>query len=313
MDIYSAGDAERDLRAVLDGAPTDAVSGEWTATTMQAGHASRMGGYHSRDGSLLDHDDASLRILDDVVARIAAGSATPVNKVVVRWSRARLPWQRGTVRVEATFDAALVPRGPDDPLYAKAADARRSFWNSVGTAEPGFALERGEANIHGQTRWFQPHRRIMQVQAGDQILLATDGLSTPWAGVTTPENGVECEVFMRLGGAGNPMPSDPASLSLWAGVLIGVGDLVADGYRVARDVRENGAILFCRLHAECRPMTRLALSADSRVIEGLPFGPVPLIEATPLRDDELAGMDEDDPWGASGARRALQRRGILSG
>ncbi len=163
------------------------------------------------------------------------------------------------------------------------------------------------ANIHGQTKWFQPHRRILKIEDGDAVLLATDGLSTPWAGVTARENGVECEVFMRLGGAGNPVVADEASVALWSDVLIGVGDLVADGYRVLRDVQTNGAILFCRLAEDCRPMKRMALRMDLRSIEGLPFGPVSLIEATPLREDELPGLD-DDPWGTAAALRALEKR-----
>ncbi len=220
---------------------------------------------------------------------------------------ATLPWQRGRVTVETAFDAALVPRGPDDPVYAAAADARRRFWNSVGAVEPGFAAERETANIHGQTKWFQPHRRILRITDGDAVLLATDGLSTPWAGVTTRENGVECEVFMRLGGAGNPVAADEASVALWSDVLIGVGDLVADGYRVLRDVQTNGAILFCCLPEDCRPMGRMALRMDLRSIEGLPFGPVSLIEATPLREDELPGLN-DDPWGTAAAFRALEKR-----
>ncbi|BCM86824.1 hypothetical protein [Methylobacterium indicum] len=135
------------------------------------------------------------------------------------------------------------------------------------------------------------------------MLLATDGLPTPWAGVTTQENGVECEIFMRLGGAGNPVVADEASMALWSDVLIGVGD------RVSRDVQTNGAILFCRLAGDCRPMTRMALRMALRSIEGLPFGPVSLIEATPLREDELPGLD-DDPWGTAAALRALETRAV---
>ncbi len=141
------------------------------------------------------------------------------------------------------------------------------------------------------------------------MLLATDGLSTPWAGVTAQENGVECAIFMRLGGAGNPVVADEASMALWSDVLIAVGDLVADGYRVLRDVQTNGAILFCRLAEDCRPMTRMALRMDLRSIEGLPFGPVSLIEATPLRENDLPGLD-DDPWGTAAALRALETRAV---
>lgn len=274
---------------------------------MQAGHSSLSGSYHRRDGSVVASDEPQFDIFEEVVERLGTNAATPFNVVSVHWTRAMLPWRQGRVTVETAFDAALVPRGPDDPIYADAADARRRFWNSVGTVEPGFAAERETANIHGQTKWFQPHRRVLRIKAGDAVLLATDGLSTPWAGVTTQENGVECEVFMRLGGAGNLVAADEASVALWSDVLIGVGDLVADGYRVLRDVQTNGAILFCRLIEDCRPMTRMALRMDLRSIERLPFGPVSLIEATPLREDELPGLD-DDPWGTAAALGALEKR-----
>lgn len=309
MASYSPDDAERDLRAALDKAPAGAVRGDWTVTTLQAGHSSSSGSYRRRDGSVVPSDEPQFEIFKEVVARLGTNAAMPFNVVSVHWTRATLPWQQSRVTVETTFDAALVPRGPDDPVYAAAAAARRRFWNSVGTVEPGFAAERGQANIHGQTKWFQPHRRILKIEHGDAVLLATDGLSTPWAGVTAQENGVECEIVMRLGGAGNPVVADEASVALWSDVLIGVGDLVADGYRVLRDVQTNGAILFCRLAEDCRPMTRMALRMDLHSIEGLPFGPVSLIEATPLRDDELPGLD-DDPWGKAAALRALATRAV---
>jgi hypothetical protein len=302
----SADDAVRDLGAVLDRAPAGAVRGDWTFTTMQAGHASCSGGYQSRDGSLVASDGPRLDQLEAIVERLGGNAGMPINLVRVRWTRAKLPWQRGKVVVETAFDDALVPRGPSDPVYVAAADARRRFWNAVGSVAPGFAAERGTPNIHGQTKWFQPHCRILQVAVDDTIVLATDGLSTPWAGVTTPENGVECEIVMRLGGAGNPIAADEASVALWSDVLIGVGDLVADGYRVLRDVQTNGAILFCRLAEDCLPMTRMALRMDPRLIEALPFGPASLIEAVPLREDELSDID-DDPWGAAAALLALRK------
>ncbi|WP_102958137.1 hypothetical protein [Mangrovicella endophytica] len=308
MASYSVDDAQRDLGAVLDKAPAGAVRAEWTATTMQAGHASRTGSYYDRSGAMTSGDESRLDIIEEVVDRLAASAATPFNTVTIRWTKAKLPWQRGKVDVTTAFEPALVPRGPDDPVYDIVAEARRSFWNTVGAVDPDFASERAEANIHGQTKWFQPHRRILQVRTNDQVLLATDGLSTPWAGVTTRENGVECEVFMRLGGVGNPLAADERTIALWARVLIGVGDLVADGYRVLRDVQTNGAILFCRLDEACLPMTWMALHMDSRSIEGLPFGPVSLIEATPLREDEVGRLDSDDPWDASAAKTALGRR-----
>jgi hypothetical protein len=178
----------------------------------------------------------------------------------------------------------------------------------VGAVTTGGHLQ---ANGHGQTKWFGPHRRVLLVQRPGESLLATDGLSTPWAGITERENGVECELVLSMGGNEDAGMPSPDAADLWAGVLIGAGDLVADGYRVLRDVGAHGAILFCRLPEGCRPMTRLILSLDGRTIEGLPFGSAPLLRATAVADDEVAGRDPDEPWAATAARDALRRRGIV--
>ncbi|MBB2821035.1 UNVERIFIED_ORG: hypothetical protein GGD59_004307 [Rhizobium esperanzae] len=151
-----------------------------------------------------------------------------------------------------------MPRGPDDAIYERAASARRAFWQSRGTVRGGFAAERATANVYAQTKWFGPHRRILVIDAPGRMFLATDGLSTPWAGISDPENGVECELFMEFGAA----TLDATTIADWGNLLINLGDLVADGYRVARDVEKHGAILFCRLTADYLPLTRIVLGRD---------------------------------------------------
>ncbi|WP_152046897.1 hypothetical protein [Aureimonas psammosilenae] len=310
MSAYSPDDAARDLLVILDRAPKGAIGGDWHATTLQAGHSSRTGGYRDRQGQHVE--EASIRdldIIDDVIERLAEGGGEPFNAVSITWTKARLPFGRGTVAVETRFDAALVPRGPDDPIFEAAATARRRFWTDRGATDVRIVADRGQANGYGQTTWFGPHRRALIVRQPGGTLLATDGLSTPWAGITERENGVECELVFSDWGDGDPSPE---AVDLWAGVLIGIGDLVADGYRVRRDVETHGAILFCRLGPECLPMTRMILSLDGRAIDGLPFGSAALLRATPVAEDEVADGDPEEPWAATAARKALRRRGAGS-
>jgi len=159
---------------------------------------------------------------------------------------------------------------------------------------------------------FTPRRngsaRILAIQAPERLTLATDGLSTPWAGISEPENGVECELFMEFDAA----RLDAAGIENWANLLINIGDLVADGYRVARDVEKHRAILFCRLTEDHSPMSRIMLSQGPGRIDGLPFGSVPLIRATPIAEAEIEGQDLSDDWGAVAARNALAKRGVGS-
>ncbi|MFS2179514.1 hypothetical protein ACCC98_26800 [Rhizobium pisi] len=307
MASYSIDDAIRELAPVLGKAPAGAVSGEWTATTMQAGHSSRTGGYRDAQGRQLPEDPSySLGIIDDVVEKLDAAASRHFNTVVIRWKKPKFPFMRADVTLETNFDEAIVPRGPDDPVYEEAAAARRAFWQGRGALQVGFAAERETANIYNQTKWFGPHRRILAIDAPGKLILATDGLSTPWAGIADPENGVECELYMEFDAA----TLDEAGISNWANLLINIGDLMADGHRVARDVEKHGAILFCRLTEDYAPLTRIMLSRTADRIEGLPFGSVPVILATPIAEAEIERQDLSDDWGATAARHALAKRGI---
>ncbi|MBY5408958.1 hypothetical protein HFO98_10840 [Rhizobium leguminosarum] len=307
MAAYSIDEAIRELAPALGKAPAGAVSGEWTASTMQAGHSSRTGGYLDAEGKHVPEGSGHpLDIIAEVVEKLAASGVPRFNKVVIRWKKPKFPFMQAKITLETSYDQAMVPRGPDDPIYETAAAARRAFWQSRGTLQEDFAVERGTANIHAQTKWFGPHRRILAIHALGRLTLATDGLSTPWAGISEPENGVECELFMEFDAA----RLDTAGIENWANLLINIGDLVADGHRVARDVEKHGAILFCRLTEDYLPMSRIVLSRDAGRIDGLPFGSVPLIRATPIAEAEIEAQDLSDDWGATAARHALAKRGI---
>ncbi len=52
------------------------------------------------------------------------------------------------------------------------------------------------------------------------------------------------------------------------------------------------------------------LSRDADRIEGLHFGAVLLIRATPVTEAELEGQDLDEVWGVTAARSVLVGRGL---
>lgn len=197
MTAYSNIDAARDLRPALDKAPAGAVKGEWFFITEQAGVSSQTGGYMYANGSHAA-DNFSLKRVREVVEKLEASQRETFNKVIVRWTRPKIPFMRGRVTVDTIFDEAIVPRGPQHPVYEAAAVARRAFWEMYGDVSEGFSVEQGDANVHNQTNWFGPHRRVLNTKSNTRLTLATDGLSTPWAGIAEPENGVGCELFMEL-------------------------------------------------------------------------------------------------------------------
>ncbi|OLP62011.1 hypothetical protein BJF93_07770 [Xaviernesmea oryzae] len=313
MARYTIDDAVTDLSAVLDRAPKGAVSGEWTASTMQAGHADMSGGYKDSSGAYLsDPHGALFDAIQQIMSRLADAGHDRFNRMQITWTAGSWPFRKSKVTVQTLFDAASVPRGADDPVFERAADCRRRIWEDAGAYIEGYAARSEAANAHRQTAWFGPHRRVLLVRDQHGLHLVTDGLSTPWAGIAEPENGVECELILPMDMFGEPqsldVQTDAQTVDLWATTLIAVGDLVADGYRVARDVSVHGAILFCALPDGCLPYTRLILSLDGRVLSNLPFGNVPLLRATPIREAELDGLDLDGTWAADAAKTILQRR-----
>ncbi|MET3067032.1 hypothetical protein [Atlantibacter hermannii] len=306
MTAYSNSDAIRELRSTLDKAPAGAVNGEWFFITEQAGVSTQTGGYMYADGSHVAEGNHALKKVREVVQKLEASRIQPFNKVIVHWTRSKIPFVRGHVTVDTLFDETIVPRGPQDPIYEVAAVARRAFWERYGSVSDGFTVERDDANVHNQTNWFGPHRRVLNTKRNTTLTLATDGLSTPWAGIADPENGVGCELFMELDA------SDIARhpINDWAHLLINLGDLVADGFQVAADVEKYGAILFCTLTDDFNPLTRIILSLDGRRIDDLPFGSVPLIRVTPIAESEIEHLDQSDEWASNAARQALAARQI---
>ena len=304
MTAYSNSDAARDLRPALDKAPAGAVNGEWFFITEQAGVSSQTGGYMYADGSHVAEGNHAIQKVREIVEKLEASRVQPLNKVIVHWTRSKIPLIRGRVTVETLFDETIVPRGPQDPIYEAASVARRAFWERYGRVSEGFRAERDDANVHNQTKWFGPHRRVLDIKNNTTLTLVTDGLSTPWCGIADPENGVGCELFMEFD-ASNIVSHQ---IDNWAHLLINLGDLVADGYQVAADVEKYGAILFCTLTDEYNPMTRIILSRDTRSIDKLPFGSVPLIRVTPIAESEIENLDQSDEWASSAARHALAER-----
>jgi hypothetical protein len=304
---YSVSDAIANLEVALDKAPRDAISGEWVATTLQAAVSTCKGGYRNREGKYVETPwDTSSEIIREVVDRLEESQSDRFNKVTIRWNKATSPAERGEVTLEVEFDEAIVPRGPDDPIYDMAAAARAAFWQAHGNIAAGFAADFSETNNHNQTKWGGPHRRVLAVRTTEGLTLATDGLSTPWAGVTEPQDGSECELFMEF----DADALDAKQIDGWANVLIDAGDFLIEDFEAVEDVEKQGAILFCGLANDFRPLSHISLSRDDRRIGGLAFGSVPLIRATPVKESELGDKDLSDDCSARAAREALANRGI---
>lgn len=168
------------------------------------------------DGSHVTAGDQVFQRIRNVVDKLEASRIPFFNKVNVRWAKSKIPLMRGRVTVDTIFDETIVPRGSQSPIYETVAVARRAFWKMYGDVSDSFIAERDDANVHNQTKWVGPHRRALSTKSSTNLTLATDGLSTPWAGVADPENDAECELFMDLDASDN----NSHQIYDWAHLLI---------------------------------------------------------------------------------------------
>ena len=185
---------------------------------------------------------------------------------------------------------------------------------------PAYLAEDLEANIYNQTKWFGPHRRILAVRGHGVLLLATDGLSTPWAGIPDRENGVGCELWLYLTGPDRTLGQPDPRLTLWAELLRNIGNAFADDNSLPDDIATNGPVLAFHLDADYLPHTRIVLSLHENTtgipthIPGLPFGPIRLVAVTPVTEDDLAGSELENqaelPARSVLARSALARSAL---
>lgn len=249
-------------------------------------------------------EGAIFDIIYDAVGEIHLAANKP-------WNVAHIAWRQGdaVAAIETNFDPTIVPRAPDDPVYEKAAVARRLFWNSVGKPASGYLGDAEKANSYGQTRWFAPHRRLLQVEVGGRVLLATDGLSTPPSGVADKVNGCKIEVFLKI-------PDGQAEVEPWINVLLDIGDMIVDDISIESDVLNNGAIVFCALHKSVEPFSHIVLGVptddEPKNIISLPYGDARLLKATPVTTDDFAGRSLEG-LAVEAAHHALANRESKSG
>lgn len=305
--MFSHDDETRELAVLLDQCSKGAVTGDWTVTTMQAGVSSQSGCYQDKNGSNLG-DNGHNTAICEVIERMCSNADKPFNTAKIHWRKSRFPFGRGEVSLETYLDLEIVPRGPDDPCYQQAADARQKFWNGIGRMSDTPLVETKASNAYAQTKWFGPHRRVFFVERAPGSMLVTDGLSTPWAGIPDKENGVESEVALLLAPIVEGCNCDDPKILFWAEILAQIGDFIADDYQIVQAVEKYQAIVFCRLQEECLPYSRIVLSAAGYQIDDLPFGSATVLKATPVTETEILHDDPDEEWLASAARRAIRNR-----
>lgn len=223
------------LRGTINrSAPRGATCGEWTQTIELAGVSGCSGGFQDARGNWLETPDQIRDAIRDAAESLFTGDTS--------WNLLHITWSGADVTLKTEFDATIVPRAIDDPVYSVAASVRRRFWQGAGDVLPDYLGPTPHSNDYGQTRWLSPHRRAIAVRRSADMILATDGLSTPWPGVPDAVNGCSCEVFFRL-----PIAEQ---IERWSEILLSVGDMIADEGEMGLDLAEEAAAVFCRLPDE---------------------------------------------------------------
>lgn len=304
-------------RILARAAPRKAVRGEWNGTALQMGVAERGGGFLDEQGERLDLDDDQILIMDEVDALIFALDEAENAEAPV-WNVFTLHWSKtfGRAELRTSFDPARVPLAADDPVLEQAAEARRAFWSRYGEIA-GYAENDRAVNEYNQTPIFLgPHERVIIVRREASVILATDGLSTPWPGTSERVNGFGCEAALELAWPlDRAFDRDNPDDAAWIELVLLIGDKIIDAYGDAeREIETHGAILLADVVPQAPlpglhlAMTRGAEAGLADEIPGLPFGPAKLYAVTALRDEDFAGLDLNAPgWAPEQARLALER------
>ena len=62
-------------------------------------------------GSHVAEDNHAFQKVREVVAKLEASQIQPFNKVIVHWTRSKVPLIRGRITVDTLFDEKIVPCG----------------------------------------------------------------------------------------------------------------------------------------------------------------------------------------------------------
>lgn len=262
-----------------------------TGSIMQAGVAD------GPNGALLEHRvREAIRDVIEALAEAERTAGTPV------WNLYELEWTRGRrhVTLITRLDPDSIPREIGDPVFERAAAARLDFWSGLGEFE-GY-VERGRPpNAYGQTPLFLgPHERLAKVRRGGNLILATDGLSTPWPGVADRENGFGLELALALPDATGPAKD----------LLFTIVRQVIDYPDAAETALAEGGA--CILDHGNPPgliiLTRPEPDMPDQ-IPGLPFGPAGLLAAVFVSPENLAkfGMPGEG-WDPTYACKLIEAR-----
>lgn len=286
-------------------APASAERLIWTQSIEMAAVSSGSGGFVDANGEWLDPFSKEAAEFTEFISSFVAQMTNDGS-----WNVAEIHWKTDeeAATIETHFDATIVPRAHDDLVYELAVGARAAFWQGKGDVidYPG---EPTRINDHRQTKWRSPHRRLIRVSTASGIILATDGLSTPWSGVPDEKNGIECEIYLPLKGI--VIGSVDSEATAWVHALLDIGDFAAEEFELREVVKEHSAVLFCKLNARLAPYTQMILSVPNiegwQEIPGLPFGSISLLRATPVKENDLEGLDLSSDWGAEAARSVLSR------
>ncbi|MDQ0466194.1 hypothetical protein QO010_003987 [Caulobacter ginsengisoli] len=302
-------DAEKRIEAAIRrAAPARAATGDWSGVREMAGvSAGPDGEFRDAAGAVLGYlPDAAADAIRREIETLAQREALPGPQ---GWNRYAIAWRPGTATLTTRFDAEIVPRGAEDPVYEAAANARRAFWSGLGAVRD-YVERGGQLNAWGQTPVFLgPHERLILIDRPATRLYATDGLSTPWPGVADQSNGWGCEFVLE---AARPTGPAPAGVDPWVELMFYCARQFTDWPNLKDYVEKEGAAVFFTYEFDGGGEFPVVISRPLDLpaeIPGLPYGPVPLLAVTACNPAEMRGLEfTDDSWAAPVALELLKRR-----
>lgn len=223
--------------------------------------------------------------------------------------------------------AAAAPP-PDSAACEASQAARDAYWSGIGQVEPDLLAPLISPGLMGGPAWPATRQAYRVVRRGGSLILATDGLSDPFEGVTGGGNGFGMELFLETAEIDPALAGAPGDISglgrSWAfEILQNVAASVAGAGGVMPMLQRHGVLSmelpgFSQAHSLPRQLPAGFATADDSLgvliggpapdfavrIPGMPLSPVQAVPVVLLRAEELEALRQ----GGAEARRALAER-----
>ncbi|MBP1850303.1 suppressor of fused domain protein [Rhizobium halophytocola] len=224
--------------------------------------------------------------------------------------------------------AQTIALGDEDLTDKRTYAARDGYWSAIGRMEPDVLAPLVSAGLRGAAAWPTTRQAYRVIRRDGRVILATDGLSDPFKGVSGAGNGFEVELFIETGDIPDDLAGPAGTVGdlsrSWAFVILQqVAGMVAEAGGIRPQLQDYGVLSLEIPGVSASQVLTSQLPArfvtsDDAIgmliggpapdfatrISDTPLSPVTVVPVVLLTARELEAIRKD---GASARRRVTER------